>query len=765
MELNKRTMEFPMLVKCKLVFSLIILLVACPVHGQVNYTIKAHIENKKVILGIPNQLLHKEMLFVRHDLGYKQVVWTKQNNFLRLELPSIKSQTGVIITEDAGPYTKNHIIADFPILEGKGDENIHFIDITSLFIYDEINWYTGYKNVDEISKVLVEEVQMLKNEVVVSVKRVSPKISGRMKTEIFYSFYVLPPPMKPRLFDYRMGFNTEDQVSSLNYSLKNEKAAIRRWRLEKKDKRALLSEPLEPITFFLDPKTPEKWKPYIKAGIMEWLPAFEAAGFMNAIVVKDGSEALGGSQSNVNTSMIVWDTKEGVRGYEGGYGSTVKSIVDFRSGEILKADIIFKESYQKLTDEYIIRCAPLDKRVQHLPLPDELMGLLIQTIIAHEAGHAFGIKDANYGEYTYPFEKVRDKDWLQRMGHTPSVMNYTRHNFVVQPEDSIPPKLLIQHVGPTDFYQIKWGYQEFTGDLSIIEEKKQLEKWIQWQDSIPWFRYQIGEYEVKGPGATDEVMDNNNPIESIRLGLKNMKRTLSLLPEITKEEQDNEMLKRLYQGIIDLWLYQMKQPVSLIGGYDTSVVTENHMTVDYIPISKSLQDKGLEFLIDNAFQVPEWLSNPSFINRIQYSTYNDRLLENQKRLLLLLLRPTRMKRIAFQNTLDSTSNFMTRFFSKLQDALFLELDTKNENINSRRMELQKYYIHLLVKAIHQQHSNGKVAISELYLYSDYAKVVFLASLKSLKKKLEKKKSMIKNVLVEAHVNLCLARINRGLAID
>ena len=229
-----------------------------------------------------------------------------------------------------------------------------------------------------------------------------------------------------------------------------------------------------------------------------------------------------------------WLNKDGIRGQDNKAGSGVSRIVDLRSGEILKSDIIIGSSYQYFSDSYFIRCSPLDKRAQQYPFPDDLMGALIQSVVAHEAGHAFGIQDANYGEYTYPFDKMRDKKWLQDMGHTPSIMTYGRHNYIVQPEDSIPPTLLIQKVGPTDVYNIKWGYESFPNINNPQDELPYLEKMIRQQDSIPWYRYNISNYEKTGPDCSNEVADNNNPIKSTELGLRNMKRVIELLPTVTK---------------------------------------------------------------------------------------------------------------------------------------------------------------------------------------------------------------------------------------
>src|SRR5690606_38039195 len=119
-------------------------------------------------------------------------------------------------------------------------------------------------------------------------------------------------------------------------------------------------------------------------------------------------------------------------------------IGDWRSGEILKVKIKIEAAYEQWTDDYLVRCGPLDPRALEKDQPEELQGAIIQAIVAHETGHALGLRDGNYGEYVYRLDSIRKISWLKNMGYTPSVMNYTRANHVVQPEDSIPPSLLLQ---------------------------------------------------------------------------------------------------------------------------------------------------------------------------------------------------------------------------------------------------------------------------------------------------------------------------------
>src|SRR5690606_17693352 len=129
----------------------------------------------------------------------------------------------------------------------------------------------------------------------------------------------LPEPMRPRLFDHRMGFASEGSFSSPNWEMKTGMGSIRRWKLEKEDDKIILSNPIKPIVFYLDPRIPNKWKPYVRAGIEEWLPAFEEAGFLNAIEVKDvPSDADAEFFISIANSIIFWKDTVEIRGKSGG---------------------------------------------------------------------------------------------------------------------------------------------------------------------------------------------------------------------------------------------------------------------------------------------------------------------------------------------------------------------------------------------------------------------------------------------------------------
>lgn len=760
---------------CKFLFSLIILFVACPFWGQVNDKfliqqtplaendfIKVYLKENKVFFGLNDTLLNKDMLFVRHDKGYKHVIWSRHMDYVLLETPRIESLSGAVIPINNDPSIQKITIGAFPIIKEKSNSQTHYIDVTDLFMQNTVEWYSGFSETVITNLSLINDIKYLKDEIVISTKSVVSKNTAKSMAIVDFSFFLLPEPMKPRLFDYRMGYFTEDENSYINHFPKNAKATISRWRLEKRFKDKKISEPIKPITFYLAPDVPNKWKPYIKAGIFEWLSAFEAAGFKNAIQVKD---APIGDQNwyinSVNNAIVRWSNKDKIRLFENNFGSTVSKITDFRSGEILKSDIIIGSSIQNISDEYFIRCGPLDKRARQYPFPDDLMGELIQSLVAHEAGHSFGLKDANYGEYTYPFGKMRDKKWLEEMGHTPSIMNYARHNYIVQPEDNISPSLLIQKVGPTDVYNIKWGYQTIPNTSRPQDELPYLEKLIKQQDTVPWYSYNLNQFEIIGPGCSNEVVDNNSPIKSTELGLKNIKRVIELLPTVTKSEKDNDLLERLYHKTLTLWLNQMKHVMTLIGGYTIHYKSGDQKGAVYAQIPLDLQEDAMDFLLLNAFETPNWLVSPEFASRFQYSMATDKMTEYQLELLSGLLSAARIKRVEMMEISSKDEEITKKLLSKLRIGLWDELFENTIKIKYNRQELQNAYIAFLTDAINSKKSYVTINPSERqYVYSDYSRNIFMSELIFLKETIINNLNKAKDNATHAHLNLCLLNLDK-----
>src|SRR5579871_2311748 len=254
---------------------------------------------------------------------------------------------------------------------------------------------------------------------------------------LHHSMVKLPDrPMMPRLFDERVGYFTTQTMDYTRDEYKAENTRyIARWRLEKKNPGAALSDPVKPIIYYIDAATPTKWVPWLIKGVEDWNQAFKEAGFTNAIIGKKmptPEEDPTWSPEDVRHSVIRWlpSTVENASG---------PHISDPRTGEILNADIQFYHNVMVLArDWYFTQVGPLDPRAQKLPLPDDLMGRLLEYVVAHEVGHTLGFQHNMKASSMYPFEKIRDKNWVHTMGHTPSIMDYSRFNYVAQPEDGIP---------------------------------------------------------------------------------------------------------------------------------------------------------------------------------------------------------------------------------------------------------------------------------------------------------------------------------------
>ncbi|WP_182835558.1 zinc-dependent metalloprotease [Flagellimonas lutimaris] len=720
------------------------------------------LRDDQLFLTIPESLLDTPMMFVRYDHvptpKYLQVVWDLHGDDIILKIPRIESTAGILLPVRERLAQKDNIIGIYPVEQTGETVDGYTINATELLLSQAIEWNPRYTETPVPQISLVLGARNWDNEVVIKVRKGLVMGKSRIAVPMFYGFAALPIPMKSRRFDYRMGF-FDDAIDQIHFDLINKKANITRWRLEKKFKDREVSVPVEPITFWISPDVPKPWRLYIKAGIEEWLPAFESAGFKDALVVKELDSLDPWQAHRIHFNMVHWSQKKYLRGSEEeNYGGTVGQVIDIRTGEILRGDIFMGASARTVMEKYFVRAAPLDQRAQRFPFPETLTGQLFQVIAAHEAGHAFGLIDGNFGEFTYPWDKMTDSIWLRKMGHTPSIMNYTRSSNIPQPEDSIPPSLLLQKVGPTDHYNIQWAYTEFPKETTKKAEAEALEQMIRWQDSVPWYRFNFGRLEVSGPAASNEVVETNNPVQSTRLALKNLERVIGMLPDACHDQNDNARLERLYERTGLLWLDHMKHVLALVGGYDIHYKSISQPGPMYNPLDRDMQEEALDFLLSHAFDPPKWLVKPSFHTRTRFSTFSDKILEHQRILLFELLSANRLKRLEYMESFLGYENLVVTFLSKLQSGLFQELRSKTFPIDARRQELQQLYIGRVI-GILEKEGPGLDAQEQFFIHSDYAKGLLMQQLIELKKEIKNTLKRNKKGPNRGHWQLCLRKIN------
>lgn len=553
---------------------------------------------------------------------------------------------------------------------------------------------------------------------------------GSATIVLHYSMVKLPEnPMTPRLFDERVGYFS---VQQMDYSRDEQRAPrreyITRWRLEKKDPGAALSEPVKPIVYYIDAATPTKWVPWIKRGIEDWQPAFEAAGFRNAIIGRPAPTSQQDpeySPEDIRYSVLRWLPST----IENAFGP---SISDPRTGEILNADIEFFHNIMNLErDWYFLQVGPLDPRAQKLPLPDDLMGRLLEAAVAHEVGHTLGLQHNMKASSTYPQDKMRDAAWLKKMGHTPSIMDYARYDYVAQPEDHIDPGDLVPRVGPYDKWAIAWGYRPLGHGSTADAEKATLDQWAREQDHTPWYRFSTSGAAGSDPGELTEAIGDADALQSTALGIKNLQRVAKMLLPATssKPGEPYEDLAELYARMLGQWALELNHVAAIVGGFDTREKYVGQDGVLFTPVPRARQVDAVKFLNDNAFVTPAWALDPEILRRIEAIGALSRIRNAQNNVLSTLLSSPRFARLVEQQAMDGASAYSPAdFLDDVRKGIWKELDAPHVKIDAYRRNLQHAYLELVNNKVNNTLTPGGFGFTAR---SSDEKPFYRAELKSL----------------------------------
>ena len=519
---------------------------------------------------------------------------------------------------------------------------------------------------------------------------------GTATVLMHYSMVKLPEkPMMPRLFDERVGYFT---VGLIDFGREDHRAVerrfITRWRLEKQDPDAAVSEPVKPIVYYIDPATPKKWVPYLKRGVEKWQTAFEAAGFKNAIIAKDApspEEDPSWHPEDARYSVIRWLPSH----IENASGPHV---ADPRTGEILESDIQFYHNVQNLLRSwYFLQVGPLDKRTWKFPFPDELMGELIEYVAAHEVGHTLGFQHNMKASSMYPFENIRDPEWIAEYSHTPTLMDYSRFNYVAQPEDGIPVKDLIPKIGPYDIWATIWGYQPIPGATSPDEEKATLNAWARKQDDVPWLRFTTEGSRGIDPGDLTEAVGDADAVKATALGLKNLARVSELMLDATVQPGEPwDDLEEIYGRMLGQWTREMRHVVPLVGGFHSQQRHGGQDGVRFEAIARKRQEEAVAFLNENAFKTPTFMIKPEILRRIEPAGVMSRVVGAQKAVLTSLIDLGRIERLVEQEALDGDDSYTAaNFLATLRKGIWSELGLGSVKIDPYRRNVQRAYLDVI----------------------------------------------------------------------
>lgn len=663
---------------------------------------------------IPKSQLNRDMLLVGRfartaaeagrtgdEFTQRVLRWERHGN--RVLLRSVSHE---ITADSALPIYRaviesNHppVVAVFPI-ETFGADSAPVIDVTKLYTTSVPEFVGARGNLDE-RRSFIERVASFPNNIEIeATQTATPEADGRtgpipaVSVVAHWSMIRLPEPaMRPRAFDARVGFYS---VNRTDFGISGARATtlryITRFRMEKKNPAAAVSDPVSPIVFYIDPATPRQWVPWIKKGVAEWSAAFAAAGFSNAILADDApapSVDPDWSPEDLRYNVIRWVPAT----LENAVGPHVH---DPRSGEILNASISLYHNMLNLTRNwYFTQVSPLDPRARSLPFPDSLMGRLVQYVVAHEVGHTLGLQHNMKASSLYPLDSIRSAAFLERMGHTPSIMDYARFNYVAQPEDGIPPEYLIPRVGPYDVFAIRWGYAPVPAPTPDAE-RLTLDAWARVQDSVPHLRFSSAGSDDADAGELREAVGDADPVRATELGLRNIRRIAAgLFATALSSERGNAELDELHDRLLEQWRTELGHVVALIGGVDAQEKAGDQPGSRFTPVSRARQKSALSFVLANGFSVPRLFLNRRVLRRLEPEGAVRRLGLSQASLLAELLANDRLLRLTEFEALSVPRDSvypLSEMLSDLRRGLWSELREPRVSIDVFRRNIQRSFL-------------------------------------------------------------------------
>jgi hypothetical protein len=686
-----------------------------------------HRVGPKLHFEIPDSLLGREMIVMSRygqvQEGLSQVganmapnitvKWERRGDHVHLRATSHANTADSLSARSIAVVAQNFapVLQSFPVAaRGPGSSSV--IDVTELYVGEHpaftlprqqrttlgVRRYERDRSWLEFARAFPTNVEIRVAQSYSADQPPSNARGGAVSFEVNHSMILLPAkPMMPRIWDERVGFIS---VTRTNYSRDFQgvrpEQYVRRFRLEPRDTAAFLRgelvEPANPWVWYIDPATPEKWVPYIEAGILEWNGAFEDAGFKNAIQVRRAR------LPSVNPEFSLLDARYSVLRY---VPTTVRSansggdVVDPRSGEVLRAHTNMYEAvaermrWQLLSQ---VATAANDKRYRSSRLPDELMGEAIRYVASHETAHSVGLPHNQRANFVFPIDSIRNPDFVRRMGHSGSSVGRTRFNYAAQPGDNVPPE---RRMGIWDRWAVYWGYRPIITAKTPEDETATLHKWIVDRSAKPWFRFadaQFGMDEEWDPYRMTEGI-SADPVEAASLGMKNLKVMVdSLMPWLLRPGDDYYELETHYLQSLAQWNRYAEHAAAAIGGSWTHHKRYGEPGVVYTPVEPAYQRKAMKFIDEQVLATPSWALNANVLRRLEHAGAVERIRAYQELAVQRLLNHARIARMIENDAFHGASTYRpTQMLDDTRAAVWRDARSGSA-VNVYRRNLQRAYI-------------------------------------------------------------------------
>src|SRR5467141_2467754 len=683
---------------------------------------------EKLFYEIPKAMFGREFLMVAdqrgtirgvryagEEISNRIVVWERMGNkvFLRIVSYAMRADSNQPVARAVRLSNIAPIIMSFDVASWHTPDSAAVIETTKLFTTDvaELNLLQAGMRIRRMdpARSVVDRARSFPRNVEVSALQTfevdsvpgpagaPPNRSLNSITMLMnYSMVLLPDhPMMARLCDDRVGYFSlafenydEDRVSGAR------RCFIQRYRLEPKDPSAAVSDPIQPIVWYIDPATPAKWVPWLIKGVEMWEPVFRAAGFSNAITAKVAPvDDPNFDLDDARNSTIRWLPST----IENAYGPSVS---DPRSGQIMNANIGFYHNVASLVEAwYWTQAGAADPRARQLPFPDSLMGLMVAYVATHEVGHSLGLRHNMVASTYYPVDSLRSKTFTCRMkGTSPSIMDYARYNYVAQPGDSA---CLMQGIGPYDYFAIDWGYRRIPNAASPDAERPVLDSLARLQDAQPWDRW-IGDGEPVDPRIITEAL-GDDPVKASGYGVRNIKRLVPMLiPATTTVRLDNyNRLDDMYGELITQWAREMNHVAVVVGGVYQFTKYASQSGRVYQPVPREKQVAAVQFLNDNVFTTPSFFFDAEILRRIEPTGFVERVRLRQTAILNTLFQDQRLSRLAEQGATQPAGAAYTipNLFGDVRRGAFSEFTGGAVRVDAYRRNLQRAFVDQMERLI------------------------------------------------------------------
>ena len=331
------------------------------------------------------------------------------------------------------------------------------------------------------------------------------------------------------------------------------------------------------------------------------------------------------------------------------------------------------------------------------------MGDLLAFVVTHEVGHSLGFPHNFKASSQYPFEKIRDKSWVKKMGHVSTLMDYCRFNYVVQPEDAFDPADLLPKIGPYDVFAVKWGYTPIPEAKTPDAEKATLNAWLKIQEKEPWLRFSTAGATGIDPGEQTEAVGDADPVKATTLGTKNLQRVLALLPKATLHEgRDFRELSHLYDATWGQWRRELGHVAMLVGGYDAENKHGGQAGGRFAPVSAARQAEAVKYLSGAILKTPTWILDPAILGKLESGSGQLRLLAAQRSILGSLLDRSRLSRLEEQEVQMGNKAYpIASLLADLRAGIYTELTSPAPKVDAYRRNLQRAYLEILGNLLNQ----------------------------------------------------------------